>query len=109
MFRENRRCLWVISSALCFAATLGLRAQRPQFDLLNASVADVQAAVKSGALTYEKLVQLYLNRIAAYDKQGPRLNAVIQINSRAIETARALDEERRLKACGVLFMAFPWP
>jgi Asp-tRNA(Asn)/Glu-tRNA(Gln) amidotransferase A subunit family amidase len=38
-----------------------------------------------------------LNRIDAYDKHGPRLNAVIEINRRAIEIARALDEERRTK------------
>jgi amidase len=67
------------------------------FDLLAASVADIQAAVASGALTYEQLVRLYLNRIEAYDKQGPRFNAILEINRRATETARVLDEERRGK------------
>ena len=61
------------------------------------TVADIQAAVASGALTYERLVQLYLNRIDAYDKKGPRLNAVLAINPRALETARALDAERKAK------------
>src|SRR5262249_45045260 len=40
---------------------------------------------------------LYLSRIEAYDKQGTHLNAIIQINPRAIEIARDLDEERRTK------------
>src|SRR4051812_26876393 len=74
------------------------RAQAPQqrsFDLLTASVADVQAAVAAGALTYERLVTLYLARIDAYDKKGPRLNAVIEINRHAVEEARALDAERK--------------
>ncbi len=66
-------------------------------DLLTASITDIQDAVDAGALTYEKLVRLYLNRIEAYDKNGPRLNAIVAINPRAIETARALDDERRSK------------
>lgn len=67
------------------------------FDLLTATIGDIQDAVDAGALTYERLVHLYLDRIDAYDKKGPRLNAVIAINPRAAEIARALDEERRLK------------
>jgi Asp-tRNA(Asn)/Glu-tRNA(Gln) amidotransferase A subunit family amidase len=74
-----------------------LNGQIRTFDLLTASVADIQAAVSSGALTYEQVVRLYLSRIEAYDKHGPRLNAIIQINPRAIEIARGLDEERRTK------------
>ena len=38
---------------------------------------------------------MYLNRIGAYDKAGPALNAVIAINPRALDIARARDEERR--------------
>jgi hypothetical protein len=79
-------------------AVIGLlQGQNRTFDLLTASVTDIQAAVGSGKLTYEQLIRLYLNRIDAYDKHGPRLNAVIEINRRAIEIARALDEERRTK------------
>jgi amidase len=70
-------------------------AQRRAFDLLTASVADIQAAVAAGAITYERLVQLYLNRIDAYDQKGPRLNSILAINPRALEVARALDAERK--------------
>ncbi len=73
------------------------RAEHRAFNLLTASVEDIQNAVASGALTYEQLVRLYLNRIEAYDKQGPRLNAIISVNPRAIEIARSLDVERRTK------------
>ena len=82
---------------LVLVATVLVRAQSHQFDLLTASVADIQAAVGTGALTYERLVELYLSRNKAYDKKGPRLNAVIQINSRAVEIARVLDAERKTK------------
>ena len=67
------------------------------FDLENASIADIQAAVDAGALTYEKLVGLYIARIQAYDHQGPAINAVITLNPKALETARALDAEFKAK------------
>lgn len=66
-------------------------------DLMTASVADIQAAVAAGTLTYERLIEMYLARIEAYEKNGPRLNAIIQINPKAREIARTLDEERRTR------------
>src|ERR1043166_2322224 len=63
------------------------------FELETASISDIHAAVDAGALTYEKLVKLYLARIAAYDQQGPTLNCVITLNPKALEEARALDAE----------------
>jgi amidase len=67
------------------------------FDLTTATIADINAAFDAGALTSERLTQLYLARIAAYDKSGPTLNAVLTINPKAVEEARALDAERRAK------------
>jgi len=72
-----------------------VHAQTRRFDLLTAEVEDIQAAVAANALTYERLVTLYRARIEAYDKNGPKLNAVLEINPRALEIARALDAERR--------------
>jgi amidase len=66
-----------------------------QFDLQTATIEDINAAFDAGALTSEKLVALYLARIAAYDKQGPNINAIITLNPDALEIARALDDERR--------------
>lgn len=63
--------------------------------LTSATIADLQSAFAAGTLTSEKLTTLYVARIAAYDKQGPTINAVITLNPRALETARALDAERR--------------
>lgn len=45
----------------------------------------------SGNLTAVELIQWYLRRIDAYDKQGPKLNSVIYINPKALEEAAALD------------------
>src|SRR5262245_6748774 len=74
-----------------------LHAQRKMFRLEEATIADITAAFESGALTCQRLAQLYLNRIDAYDKRGPKLNSVITVNPKALETAKALDEERRQK------------
>ena len=63
--------------------------------LLTAGIAEIQAAVDSGALTYEALVKHYLARIEAFDRNGPRLRAVLSVNPRAAAIARELDEERR--------------
>jgi amidase len=84
---------------LALLATLGLdtpAAQAPQrLDLTAATIADIQSAVDGGTLTYEALVRMYLSRIEAYDKNGPRLNAVLQVHPRAVEMARELDAERK--------------
>lgn len=80
-------------------AAIGMSAyaNAAQFDLSTATVEDVQAAFDSGKLTAERLVQLYQARIAAYDRTGPGIGAVITVNEHALEQARALDQERKAK------------
>ena len=65
------------------------------FEFTSASIADINAAFNSGELTSEKLVQMCLARIDAFDDAGPNLNAVITLNPRALERARELDTERK--------------
>jgi len=72
-------------------------AQAAQFDLSTATIADINAAFDAGALSSEKLVSLYLARIEAYDKKGPAINSVINLNPKALAEARALDAERKAK------------
>jgi amidase len=67
------------------------------FDLSTATLEDINAAMDAGALSSEKLVGLYLKRIEAYDKKGPKINSVITLNPKALEQARALDRERKAK------------
>ena len=86
-------------SALWVAAVLALAtpAAARTIDVDQATVADLNAAFAAGTLTSEKLVELCLARIAAYDHAGPKLNAIIALNPKALETARALDAERKAK------------
>ncbi len=69
--------------------------QAQSFQLQEATVQDINDAFDAGLLTSERLVQLYLNRIEAYDQQGPALNSILTLNPNALETARALDVERQ--------------
>ena len=67
----------------------------PSFNLVEATIGDIHAAYKAGTLTVRQLVQMYLDRIAAYDKQGPAINAVISLNPTALEEADRLDASFR--------------
>ena len=72
--------------------------------LVEASVPELQQALRTRLITSEQLTQMYLNRIAAYDKVGPLLNAFIHLNANALDEARARDRDRaRGRAHGPLF------
>jgi Asp-tRNA(Asn)/Glu-tRNA(Gln) amidotransferase A subunit family amidase len=61
------------------------------FRLLETTIADIHAAYQAGTLTVRALVQAYLDRIAAYDQQGPAINALISLNPAALDEADRLD------------------
>ncbi len=99
MKRATRREFIQTSSATLVGFGMARARTRAQavepFDVSEKSIRDLQAAMTAGQVTSEKLVELYLSRIAAYDQAGPRLNSVISINPNAAAAARALDEERK--------------
>jgi amidase len=72
--------------------------QAPPFQLEEATIASIHGAMKAGQLTCRALVEQYLRRIEAFDKNGPALNAIVQINPDALKEADELD--RRFKAGG---------
>jgi Asp-tRNA(Asn)/Glu-tRNA(Gln) amidotransferase A subunit family amidase len=61
------------------------------FNLVEATIDEIHAAYKSGQLTCRQLVQMYLDRIEAFDKKGPAINAIITVNSDALKEADRLD------------------
>jgi amidase len=65
------------------------------FELDEIPLSELVAGVAQGRWTSERLTELYLARIAAIDRAGPRLNAVIELQPRALEFARTLDQERQ--------------
>jgi amidase len=66
-------------------------------DLVEVTIAELQARLSSGQLTSRELVRRYLARIEAIDRDGPRVNSVLQINPDAEDIAQSLDDERRSK------------
>jgi amidase len=67
----------------------------PPFELDEATVASLQAAMAAGRYTSHRLVELYSERIKAIDRSGPTLRAVIEMNPEAGSIADRLDDERR--------------
>lgn len=89
--RISRRSVLAIALAVCTAAS-GAAAS---FDVMEATVEDIHKAFKSGKLTARDLTRMYLDRIEAYDKNGPKLNVVITVNPKALEEASKLDAAYR--------------
>jgi len=89
----------VVTTATGIALTSGLLAQQPApFQVHEASMSGIHAAMKAGLVTCRGLVEQYLRRIDAYDKNGPAINAIVVTNPQALAQADEMD--RRFKANG---------
>lgn len=87
------------SAVLLLTAPGLLPAQRAApFRLEETTIADVHRAFRAKTLNCHTLVRQYLDRIAAYDKQGPAINALITVAPNALTIADSLD--RRFAAAG---------
>jgi amidase len=65
------------------------------FELLEATIADLQQGMQSGQLTARSITESYLARIEALDRSGPELRSIIETNPEALAIADELDAERR--------------
>jgi amidase len=65
------------------------------YDVVEASIGELGAAMAAGRVTSEALVAAYRARIEALDWAGPELRSVIALSPRAADDARAMDAERR--------------
>jgi amidase len=74
---------------------VGFGVDEAGLDVVELSATETSQRLGSGSLTSRALTQAYLDRIAALDDAGPRLNAVIETNPRALEEAEARDAERK--------------
>jgi Asp-tRNA(Asn)/Glu-tRNA(Gln) amidotransferase A subunit family amidase len=101
-----RAASWTLGISLLFLPGLDTgvaRAQRrsptappapASFDVTEKTIPQLQEALRGGTVTSRQLVEAYLARIAAYDRKGPRLNAMVALNPRALQDADALDQDR---------------
>ena len=86
-------------AALPTAAVAGFAAFAPtaavaQVEVTGATIPELQEAMASGRASSEQITRAYLARIAAYDQQGPAINAMVWLNPTALADAEALDRER---------------
>src|SRR5438128_170862 len=77
---------------LVIAAML-MTPQTSNFEVQEATIAHIHAALQARRITCAQLVQKYLDRINTYDKKGPAINAIITVNSKVLDDARAMDAE----------------
>lgn len=86
----------LLAGLAAIATTIGvsLPASADVFNLQEATIADIQAAMDADALTSVELVQMYLDRIAAYEESGPAINALITVNENALAIAAEMDAMR---------------
>src|ERR1700738_1448877 len=66
-------------------------AKQPPFDVTETTIAEIHAAMRAGTLTCRELMNAYLQRIAASDKNGPAINAIVVVNPDALAVADSLD------------------
>ncbi|MDX2240306.1 MAG: amidase family protein [Leptolyngbyaceae cyanobacterium bins.302] len=108
MFKINKRFATVIAAQTAVLSTLSTTApaiaftlgQSTSFRLQEATIPQIQSAFEANLLTSKQLVQLYLNRIEAYDvydKSEPqtKINSILTLNPNALAVAEALDLERQ--------------
>jgi amidase len=70
----------------------------PEFELDEATIESLQKGMTEGRYSARRIAQLYLDRIAELDRQGPAIRSVIELNPEALAIADALDAERRTKS-----------
>ena len=64
---------------------------RVKFELVETTIPEIRQAFRSNTLSVERLIQMYLKRIDAYEEAGPHINAYIHINENALREGRQLD------------------
>jgi Asp-tRNA(Asn)/Glu-tRNA(Gln) amidotransferase A subunit family amidase len=94
----SRRTFLRTAGAWAAYATLRpSRAQAAAYDPFEKTLRELQADMHAGRTTAEAVTQYYLDRIAAFDQAGPGVNALLFVNPRALDMARALDREWRTR------------
>lgn len=77
------------------------------FNIEEATIRQIAAALEDRKIDSQTLVLMYLKRIAELDKSGPKLNSVLEINPDALQIAEALDRERELTGARSIFHGIP--
>ncbi len=90
---------WLTTNLIALLLLPGVANAR-SIKLLEATIDDIHASLMSGQITCREIVEFYLERIEAYDKAGPKFNAVQYINPLALQEADGLDSQ--LESSGLI-------
>ncbi len=61
------------------------------FSVVDATIPAIHEAFRAGIVTARRLVEIYLERIEKYDRNGPHINCIISLNAEALQEADRLD------------------
>jgi amidase len=88
----------IVAGCFCILPGIANAQGSQRFRADEATISEIHAAMAGGGLTCRELVSQYLARIAAYDKAGPAINAIVVVNPGALDVADSLD--RRFRSAG---------
>ncbi len=86
-------------AVVSLAASLSQAQSAAPFEVVEATISQVHDAMRAGHLSCRSLVDAYLRRINAYDKNGPSINTIVTLNPDAVKEADAMD--RRFAQSGL--------
>lgn len=109
MFKVVSRVITLVAlmAVMAVLPLASVSAEETKFDPFEKSIREISDALENNQITSEQLVTYYLERIKAYDKQGPTINSFTNINEEAIEIAKQLDAERQSKGARSVLHGIP--
>src|SRR5678815_5071074 len=92
---DRRRFIKAAATAPLMSAALGAQESPQQFELQEATISSLQEMMRSRHHTARSITQLYLDRIKNFDRSGPMLRSMIELNPDVLKIADSLDQERK--------------
>jgi len=103
----RRGLLLILFFLVAWSRPAFLQTAVADFEIFEATIGDINRAFDEKRLTSEQLVRYYLDRIEAFEDEGPGINALVTVNPEALVRARALDRERAEKGPRSLLHGIP--
>jgi len=80
-----------------FASAATSASAAKSFELEEATIAELQEGMRDGKWSAREIAGKYLAQIEKFDRKGPTLNSIIELNPDAMSIADTLDRERKSK------------
>ena len=107
MYRRNFLKIMAVSPLAAAACSSTAHDFQLDFERDEVTVSSLQAGMQSGKWSARSITQLYIDRIGQLDRSGPALQAIIEVNPDALQTAEELDAERKARGPRSLIHGIP--